>query len=192
MRRQESFQSLAETVTVFVFYYAAGRLGLALATLHTNASPVWPASGIAIAALLILGYRVWPAVFLGAFVVNVTTSGSAANGLLIASGNTAEAIVGAWLMQRLAGGRRAMERPRGVFGLLLAAIASAAVSATVGVASLTFTGLSTWGKDPAIWVTWWLGDTTGVLLVAPFFLLWLNAPRPRWSGREREVTLLFA
>jgi integral membrane sensor domain MASE1 len=177
MRRYESLQSLAETITVFVLYFVAGKLGLALASLHPNASPVWPPSGIALVALLVLGYRAWPAVFLGAFTVNVTTSGSAATALLIGSGNTAEAILGAWLVQRLAFGRRALETPRGVLGFLLAALLSTSVSATVGVAGLELTGLATWSRLPAIWVTWWLGDATGVL--------WRR--RSCWPGRTTRV-----
>lgn len=191
MRRYESLQSLAETITVFVLYFVSGKLGLSLASLHPNASPVWPPSGIALVALLVLGYRAWPAVFLGAFTVNVTTSGSAATALLIGTGNTAEAIVGAWLVQRLAFGRRAMETPRGVIGFLVAALLSTTVSATVGVAGLNLTGLAAWSRVPSIWITWWMGDATGVLVVAPFLLTWANHPRPLWTGRWGEVALLF-
>src|SRR5260221_8666260 len=172
MRRYESLQSLAETITVFVLYFAAGKLGLSLASLHPNASPVWPPSGIALAALLVLGYRARPAVFLRAFTVNVTTSGSAATALLIGSGNTAEAIVGAWLVQRLAFGRRAMETPRGGLGFLVAALLSTTGSATVGVAGLVLTGLAAWSRAPSIWINWWLGGPTGRPGMGPLLLSW--------------------
>src|SRR5437588_4749066 len=87
-----------------VVYFIAGKLGLKLAFLHASASPVWPPAGIALAALLLLGYRVWPAIFVGAFSVNATTAGNIATSLGIAAGNTLEAVCGAWLVNRFAGG----------------------------------------------------------------------------------------
>jgi integral membrane sensor domain MASE1 len=85
-------------------YVIAGKFGLMLAFLQPSASPVWPPAGIALAALLVLGYRGWPAIFVGAFVVNVTTAGNVATSLVVASGNTLEAVCGAWLVNRFAGG----------------------------------------------------------------------------------------
>src|SRR6266704_5971592 len=79
-----------------VIYFVAGKLGLMLAFIHASASPVWPPTGIALAGLLLLGLRAWPAIFLGAFIVNVTTAGSLATSLGIAAGNTLEGVVGAW------------------------------------------------------------------------------------------------
>src|SRR5512145_1297856 len=96
-------------------YFAAGKLGLSLAFLHASASPVWPPTGIALAAFLVLGPRVWPAILAGAFLVNVTTAGSAATSLGIAAGNTLEGALGALLVERFAGGRRAFDRPQDVF-----------------------------------------------------------------------------
>ena len=92
-----------------VVYFIAGKLGLKLAFLHASASPVWPPAGIALAALLVLGYRTWPAIFLGAFLVNVTTAGNIATSVCIATGNTLEALCGAWLVNRFAGGTRSSE-----------------------------------------------------------------------------------
>jgi integral membrane sensor domain MASE1 len=83
-----------------IVYVIAGKLGLMLASLHASASPVWPPAGIALAALLLFGYRVWGAIFIGAFLVNVTTAGNAATSFAIAVGNTLEALVGAWLVNR--------------------------------------------------------------------------------------------
>ena len=86
-------------------YFVAGKLGLRLALLHPSASPVWPPTGIALAAFLLVGYRVWPAIFLGAFLVNVTTAGSLATSVGIAAGNTLEGLLGCYLLNRFAGGR---------------------------------------------------------------------------------------
>src|SRR6266404_4531266 len=91
-------------------YIVAGKFSLRLASVHPSASPVWPPTGIAIATLVGLGLRFWPAVFAGAFVVNLTTAGSVLTSLGISAGNTLEAVLAAYLIIRFANGRRAFER----------------------------------------------------------------------------------
>src|SRR5438128_9302509 len=172
-------------------YFIAGKLGLMLASLHASASPVWPAAGIALGALLVLGYRVWPATFVGAFLVNLTTAGNVATSLAIASGNTLEALCGAWLVNRFAGGTTVFDRPQGVFKFALAAVVSTIISPAFGVTSLALAGFADWTNYGAIWLTWWLGDTTGDLLVAPLIILWSVASKRRWNRRDVvEVGLL--
>src|SRR5438093_8570587 len=122
------FSALPVIGIVTIVYFIAGKLGLKLAFLYASASPVWPPAGIALAALLVLGYRTWPAIFLGAFLVNVTTAGNVATSLCIATGNTLEALCGAWLVNRFAGGTRAFDRAQDVFGFAFAAVTSTAVS----------------------------------------------------------------
>src|SRR6201982_810091 len=97
-----------------ILYFVAGKLGLMLASLHASASPVWPPAGIALAALLLLGYRAWPAIFIGAFLVNVTTAGTAATSFAIATGNMLEALAGAWLVNRFASGTNVFVPLQGV------------------------------------------------------------------------------
>jgi integral membrane sensor domain MASE1 len=111
-----------------VIYFIAGKLGLMLASLHASASPVWPPAGIALAGLLLLGYRAWPGIFIGAFLVNVTSAGNVATAFAIATGNTLEALVGAWLVNRFAGGTNVFDRPQGVFKFALAAGISTIIS----------------------------------------------------------------
>ena len=79
-------------------YFAAGKLGLRLAFEHASATAVWPPTGIALAAMLLFGYRMWPAIFVGAFLVNATTAGSVWTSLGIAAGNTLEGLLGVWLV----------------------------------------------------------------------------------------------
>jgi len=106
-------------------YFLAGKLGLLLAFVHASATAVWPPTGIALAAFLLLGYRVWPGIFLGAFLVNLTTAGSLATTLSIATGNTLEGLAGAYLVNRWAHGVHAFDRPPDVFKFAaLAALAS--------------------------------------------------------------------
>jgi two-component system sensor kinase FixL len=172
-------------------YFIAGKFGLMLASLHASASPVWPPAGIALAALLLLGYRAWPAIFVGAFLVNVTTAGNVATSLAIASGNTLEAVCGAWLVNRFAGGTTVFDRPQGVVKFALAAVVSTIISPVFGVTSLALAGFADWTNYGAIWLTWWLGDTTGDLLIAPLIILWSVTSKRRWNRREAvEVGIL--
>src|SRR5436190_6475271 len=109
MRRKLSYLTVAVLLTLAYFY--AGKLGLSLAFLNASASAVWPPTGLAIAAVLLLGYRVtWPAIFVGAFLVNLTTAGTVTTSLAIAAGNTLEALVGAAIARRFAGGAATFKR----------------------------------------------------------------------------------
>src|SRR5437870_1776897 len=183
--------TLPAIIILTVVYFIAGKLGLKLAFLNASASPVWPPAGIALAVLLLMGYRTWPAIFLGAFLVNYTTAGNIATSLGIASGNTLEAVCGAFLINRFADGVRVFDRPQGVFKFALAAITSTLVSPTLGVTSLALGGFAKWTQYDAIWLTWWLGDTAGDLVIAPLVLLWGTGPKLRWNRQKaKEVGVL--
>jgi signal transduction histidine kinase/integral membrane sensor domain MASE1/CheY-like chemotaxis protein len=176
---------LGVLASIAVVYFLAGKLGLHyLAFIHASASPVWMPAGIALTAFLLFGSRVWPAILLAAFLVNLTTAGSALTSMAIAGGNTLEAFVGARLVERFAGGARAFERAGDAFRVLVgAAMPSAALSATIGVTVLSAAGYAPWPSYGAIWATWWLGDVAGDLVVVPALLLWL---RHRGLGRIGE------
>ena len=179
-------------------YFTAGKLGLSLAFVHVSASAVWPPTGIGLAALMLLGYRVWPGLLLGAYAVNITTAGSAVSSAGIAIGNTLEGLMGAWLVNRYIGGRQVFDSAANVFKFAaLGGVLATAVSPSIGVTSLVASGLASWSAYGRIWRTWWLGDATGALVVAPVILLWAARPRPGWSRNERielscfVVTLVF-
>jgi len=177
---------------VTIAYVAAGKLGLALAVVHTNASAVWPPTGIALAALLVFGARVWPAILLGAFLVNLTTAGTVATSAAIAAGNTLEALIGTYLVNRFAGGSRAFDSVRGIlkFAVLAAGLATA-ISATAGIATLAVAGLAQPADYTRIWLTWWLGDATGALVITPVLVLAAVEPAMRWDARKvGEAALL--
>ena len=157
---------------VTLIYFVVGKFGLMLASLHASASPVWPSAGIALAAILVLGYRLWPAIFVGAFLVNVTNAGDVATSLAIATGNTLEALAGAWLVIRFARGKNFCDRPQDVFKFALVAATSTIISPSFGVTSLALAGFADWTHYGAIWLTWWLGDATGDLVFTPLVLLW--------------------
>src|SRR5882724_4836853 len=189
--QSRAFSGLPVIGLLTLVYFIAGKLGLMLASLHASASPVWPPAGIALAVLRVLGYRAWPAIFVGAFLVNVTTAGNVATSLAVASGNTLEAVCGAWLVNRFAGGTTVFDRPQGVVKFALAAVVSTVIGPAFGVTSLALAGFTDWTNYGAIWLTWWLGDTTGDLLIAPLIILWSVTSKRRWNRREAvEVGIL--
>lgn len=175
---------------ITVIYYIAGKLGLRLAFLHASATPVWPPTGIALAAMLLLGPRVWPGIFLGAFFINITTAGTVATSIGIALGNTLEGLIGARLVNQIANSRKAFDRPHDVFKFTLAALIATTVSATFGVASLTLAGYSAREYFGAIWFTWWLGDVGGALIVTPFLILLFSSTARRWEVKKFVESLL--
>jgi signal transduction histidine kinase/ActR/RegA family two-component response regulator len=185
------FSTLPAIAALTALYFVAGKLGLHLAFLHQSASPVWPPAGIALAALLVLGYRMWPAIFIGAFLVNATTAGNVLTSLGIATGNTLEAVCGAWLVNHFADGTKVFERARNVFKFSIAAMLSTLVSPSIGVTTLALGDFASWSNYGPIWLTWWLGDAAGDLVIAPLILL-LSIPSPRrWRRREAlEVGVL--
>ena len=188
---RRGFSGVTAFAGLTLIYFLAGKLGLKLAFLHASASPVWPPAGVALGALLVLGYRTWPAIFVGAFLVNVTTAGNFGTSLAIGAGNTLEALCGAWLVNRFADGIDVFERSKNVFKFAFAAVASTVVSPTIGVTSLAVAGFADWARYGAIWMTWWLGDAAGDLIFAPVVILWGIGPRWRWSGKkDLEVGLL--
>jgi len=194
MVRSRYPRDLALLATLAGVYFVAGKLGLKLASLNASATAVWPCTGIALAAFLILGYRVWPAILSGAFLVNVTTAGSVATSIGVAVGNTLEGVVGCYLVNRFGGGRRALERAQDVFKFgLLAGMVSTTASATIGVTSLALGGFAQWAMYGAIWCTWWLGDAVGAVVVTPFVLLWRENPRMNWTRKQMiELAFLFS
>src|SRR5438093_1754382 len=149
-------------------YVIAGKLGLEVAYVRPGATPVWPPSGLALAAVLLAGYDVWPAILAGAFLVNITTAGSVATSAAIAAGNTLEALLGAYLVNRFARGARACERARDAFKLAaLAGLVSTTVSATAGVVTLSVGGFAGWVDFGSMWWVWGRGDAAGGVVVSP-------------------------
>lgn len=185
MTLRRFLRNLAVIAALTAVYFSTAELGLELASVHPSATLVWPPTGIAFAALLLLGYWVWPGIFLGAYLANITTQGSVATCLGIAAGNTLEGLMGVYLVNRFANGRHVFDRQEDVFKFtFLAAILSTTVSPTFGVASLALGGYADWDSYGPIWLTWWLGDATGNLIVAPLLVLWSTRSRTRWDRKK--------
>ena len=174
-------------------YVVGARLGLELALVNGQVTPVWPPTGIAVVAILIFGARVWPAIALAAFAVNLPLGPNPLGAALIAVGNTAAPLTAAYLL-RATGFRLQLDRLRDAGLIVLAALAGMTVSATVGSLVLVFSGRIAAAAFPQTWAVWWTGDAMGVLLVAPFLLCFLPSPaRPPLSWHRRaELALLLA
>lgn len=178
---------------VFTSYFIAGQVGFAVPFTTGNVSPVWPPAGIALAALLLVGYRVWPAIAAGAFLLNFLSPISLVGAIALAAGNTAGPVVGAWLVQRLPGFRPALSRLDDVLGLILiAAPVGAVISATVGVTVLFITHVNPWFQFWPAWLIWWLGDTLGVLIVTPLALTLLRQKRLTQPRHFPELATLLS
>ena len=173
---------LAAEIGAFVaLYFVTARLGLRMDAVSGFATAVWPPAGLSLAALVLFGRSMWPGIALGAFLVNFTAGAPVAAACGMAAGNTLEALLGLELMRRYAGFRGSLDRLQPVVGFLLfAAGLSTLVSASIGVASGALGGAIPAASAGRAWVTWWLGDALGDLLLLPLLLAW--AERRRLDG----------
>ncbi|HTE99605.1 MAG TPA: MASE1 domain-containing protein [Bradyrhizobium sp.] len=172
-------------VAIGVIYFALAKGGLALASIHPSATPIWPPTGVALAAVLLWGYRTWPAIFTAAVIVNATTAGSVATAIAIATGNSLEAVVGAYLINRWSSGCNTFSTPNSVakFALICFVIATP-ISASIGLTSLATAGYIERTNFANAWVTWWLGDVTGALVIAPVIVLWASSHYHAFNRNE--------
>ncbi len=191
---------IAGILTLAVAYFLGARLGVRLAfPTSPGLAAIWPASGIALAALLLVGSELWPGIWLGAFVTQLVLRLAAATHpplmilvpatVLTAGGSAAESLVGAWLVRRWLTRPSPLERVADVLRLLLLAGAAAAlISPTIGVLTLLVIGLVGASAAPQVWMMWWLGDTAGIMVVAPALLAWFR-PRDSRAGGGAELAL---
>ncbi len=192
-RQATSGWELGLALALALVYFGSAKLGLTLAFSNESVTAIWPPTGIALAALVLWGRGLWPGILLGAFLANVTTDVPVYTAAGIAVGNTLEAVVGAWLLERV-GFRPTLLRLRDLFALVvLGAVISTAVSATIGLASLSV-GDSLSESALTTWRLWWLGDMGGDLLVASaIFVLVTHWPYRDLPGKALEaVTLIVA
>ncbi len=176
VRRATAARNILIVLGVALLYVACAKLGLALAVRAAQVSAVWPPTGFALAAVVLLGRRAIPGVLLGAFVANATAGEPLWVAAGIAGGNTLEAVAGAAILARLRFDA-ALARLRDVVALIVAVALSPCVAATIGVAFLIAGDLHPPHSFPALWPVWWLGDALGGLVVAPLILVWSRADR---------------
>ena len=174
---------------VAAVYFLLAKAGLEFASINASATPIWPPTGFAIAAVLLFGYRVAPAILAGAFLANATTAGTVATSLAIGLGNTAEGLLIGYLVKTRSGGRATFETPSRVAFFALACLFPTAISATIGATTLAATGFAGDAEILQLWLTWWIGDLAGALVVCPALVLWWMHARDHLSASELPETL---
>ena len=195
MSHRDLLRAAGPSLLLAAAYFVSGRLGLLLAIPPGYATAIWPASGVALAGVLYLGYRVWPGVCLGSFLINIWTSldTSSAVALLgsllpaagIAGGAAVQALVGAALIRRWVGYTNLLTQElKAVQILLIGGPVACTISASIGVGTLWLCGIVPASNALVNWWTWWIGDSVGVLIFTPLLLVWTARPLPVWLSRQ--------
>jgi signal transduction histidine kinase len=174
-------------VLLAALYLGVARLGLMMDAVGGFATLVWPGSGLALVALLRIGCHVWPGVALGALLVNMWAGAPWPVACGIAAGNTLEAIAGAWLLQKLNFDSSLRRVADALLLILVAALFSTTLSATIGVGSLHLGGIVPRPEALATWRAWWLGDLIGDLVLAPLMLCWTTPSPPLCESWRRKL-----
>jgi PAS domain S-box-containing protein len=165
-------------------YFIAAKLALMLAIPPGYATAVWPSSGIALAATLLFGNRMWPAIWLGAALANYTINSSVLAAVVIGTGNTLEALAGAAIIRHFIDVPARFEHGEDVATFVAAAILSGAIAATIGVGSVAYTHMLSLPELFWNWLTWWLGDAVGIILVTPLILSWSGRGSVTWTPKR--------
>ncbi|WP_216351326.1 adenylate/guanylate cyclase domain-containing protein [Leptolyngbya sp. 'hensonii'] len=184
-----------------ITYVFLGKATLTFATLPGGVTPVWPAAGVALTAILLFGYRVWPGILIGAFILHITSNGftlpNLLGGLSIGLGNTLTTVLPVVLLSRWVKVSDLLERSGNVFLFVALMIPAPFLSATIGVTTLCLTQVAPWPAYGTIWWTWAISNLFGVLLVAPLLLAWSQPnyrlgqfSRLRWAEAVLLVSLI--
>lgn len=191
---------IVKILGVALVYFIAARLGLLLELGNTNASPVWPPSGIAFAAMLICGVEIWPGIAIGALAVNIlvfyehkvtglfpiiTTS------LVMCTGNTLEAMAGYYLLKWFKA-EKIINKARDFGYFFMASLLMCIISASMGTTALAVSNIAQWHTYGTIWFTWWMGDVSGIIVLTPVILSWNNFRMPRQIQVSKTLQVLMA
>lgn len=192
--------AVLQMLALALVYFLTGELGLLLAVPPGYATSIWPPSGIALAGVLIFGYRIWPGIVLGSFLVNLQTSFDVSSAeatvltialpLVISGGAALQAVAAAFLLRRFAAFPNALANVRDVFSFLFfGGVVGSLVNASLGVLALLASGRIPADNFFFNWSTWWIGDATGVFIFTPLGLTWFLKPSENWLGRRKFMTL---
>jgi diguanylate cyclase (GGDEF)-like protein/PAS domain S-box-containing protein len=193
------FRCIFNILIVALAYFVTGKLGTFLAIPPGYATPIWPPSGIALASMLLLGYRVWPGIILGSFLVNFDTS--LASGIpsevlqsfvitfIIGTGAAIQAVVGAYLLKRFARFPNQLASEKDIFSFMLfGGVASTLINSSIAVSTLVTAGRVPLSNALNNWGVWWIGDIIGILVFTPLVLIWLSRPYEQWRDRRLIIT----
>ncbi len=198
---------ILQILAIALAYFVTGKLGALLAIPPGYATAVWPPSGIALAGILICGYRAWPGILLGSLLVNLSialayipaaeTLNAWMVTLAMAVGASLQAVLGTFLITRFAGFPNSLVKDRDIYlFLLFGGFLSTLVGSTIGVSALVASGRIPVANFFVNWSTWWLGDAIGVIVFTPLVLVWLLRPSEVWRNRRKAISqsmlLIFA
>ena len=188
---RSDYRCVLQLAFVFALYFGAGKLGLAVPFTSSNVSPIWPAAGVAVAAVLIWGIQIAPAIAFAAFLVNFVTPVPTFASIAIGLGNASSAVIAGYFLKHVADFETSLPRLKDVLRLVVvAAVLATAVAASVGVTALTLVDAKAWTGYGSAWRIWWLGDAMGVLVVAPLLLTGRDLLHIRRGWRVLEACLL--
>lgn len=192
LENQATVKHLALLICVTVVYFVAGEVGVKVAFVVPYVTPIWLPASIGVAAFILFGYRMWPAILVGSLLSHLTMMGWVTASFVIPVGATLEGITAAYLVNKFANGAKAFDTPKGVVRfVLLACVLAPSISATIGIGRLYLAGHTSLMDCGSQWLTWWLGHCIGILLVTPFLILLLRASHHRMDGWEfAELTIL--
>jgi len=186
------FSYAAQIGVLAIVYFAVAKISLLLAIPPGYATAVWPPSGLAVAAVLLFGNRIWPGVWLGAAAANLTVHASGVAALLIGTGNALEALAAAVLIRHLIGVPHRFESGEDVFKFVAVVAVASTVAATLGVSAIAITGATGLADFATNWWTWWQGDVTGIIVFAPVILFWTARPSRALSTSKKIEATAFA
>ena len=173
---------LFAVLALLVGYPALAQLAHTIGPVGRFTTPVWPAAGLALATLLLAGSRFWPALLIGATAAQLLVGRSLLGAALIGAGGRIEALAATWLVRRFASDLRAFERVRSVLTfLLLAALLTPAVGATLAVVGLGVSPDETVMSVGRLWLIRWLSNSAGIATVTPLIVLWATDRNRSWS-----------
>src|SRR4030042_4173660 len=175
---------LFKVLILAIIYHLVARLGLKMSYVQANTSPVWPPTGIGLAALLLFGYKLWPGITLGVLLGSLFTGAPFALALGMSVGNTLEALVAVYFLKRIIHLHNELDRIQDVVGLIIVSFVCTTIGASIGSMTLMILGYSQWQYFWPIWTTWWIGDLLGALVVPPLLLTWISRPSIQASKRS--------
>ena len=183
MRFRERVVEVAQVALLATVYLFAAKVSLLYAIPPGYATAVWPPSGIALAALLLFGERLWPGIWLAAALANFTVNNSLLAAVMIGTGNTLEALAAAALIRRAIGVPHQFEHGEDVVKFVAFSAASATIAATVGMVPLALANALSWTELLRNWLTWCQGDITGIVILTPLVLTWCTREAFLWNPR---------
>ena len=182
---------VASVLMFALAYFATGEIGLLIDTGHTGVTPLWPPSGASMFAILVFGIRMWPGMALGLVALALHNGVPVLASVMAFAGHLCEALVGRHFFRRFQL-EPSLESSRDVLRFtLFVALLPPMLSAVVGSFGMAMAGANPWEEIPGMWLSWWLGDATGIMVITPLLLAWSRSPGKRFGGwRGVEFALL--